>query len=435
MPGFVRLSVLCASLCLGACTAAHFTVPETPSKESLYSALFPYYAEFCAVSEMRKKPGHGVEIVGGGPGGHSVLYLNGVCRVRDAGYPTIALCSEHGSMEGRGVGLSVNAHFQNANWIATEGRDFFFNGDVRPGEALTEAAYERTQEDAKRMGILKGVVFHPEVFEDKPAQMSDIDYKYEVSIGTDYAVAFGRDRYCARVPMDRPEMGAVVDYLNALNEPYRSGRREYEWGVLTNNCAHMAHNALAAAGLWDYWPVDRFILIAAFDFPVPKNEFVNLMRLTNDMPLDDPRALYKDQVARNDVLQHERLPTVAGALAEAERAIRPNAIYETNLRLIFYDEPIFGHYQDWFDQIFREKRYTDLAANLRYFSKLYAAALASKPAVGENQAPELSSFERRYRQYARQEKARIDGWLAALSQPILAPDTILHGGTALRVGE
>src|SRR6185437_5989382 len=112
MPGFVRLSVLCASLCLGACTAAHFTVPETPSKEGLYSALFPYYAEFCAVSEIRKKPGHGVEIVGGGPGGHSVLYLNGVCRVRDAGYPTIALCSEHGSMEGRGVGLSVNAHFQ-----------------------------------------------------------------------------------------------------------------------------------------------------------------------------------------------------------------------------------------------------------------------------------------------------------------------------------
>ena len=63
--------------------------------------------------------------------------------------------------------------------------------------------------------------------------------------------------------------------------------------MLRNNCAHIAHNALAAVGLWDEWPTDRFILFAAFDFPVPKNEFVNLMRRTNDMPIDDPEALYE----------------------------------------------------------------------------------------------------------------------------------------------
>ena len=48
--------------------------------EGLYSRLFPYYAELCALSEIKKKPGFGVEIISGGPGGHAVLYLNGACR-------------------------------------------------------------------------------------------------------------------------------------------------------------------------------------------------------------------------------------------------------------------------------------------------------------------------------------------------------------------
>jgi hypothetical protein len=409
------VSVLCA-LGLAACSAARFTVLESPSDEGLYTSLFPYYAEFCALSEIKKKPGHGVEVVGGGPGGHSILYLNGVCRVADAGYPTIALCPEDGAMEGRGVGISVNSHFQNANWVATEGRQFFFHGDVAPGEGLTERDYERTQAKARRMGILDGIVFHPEVIGDKPPGMSDRDYMYEVSVATDYAVAFGRDRYCARVPMDRSEMGEIVDYLNRLNEPYRTGRREFEWDVLRNNCAHMVHNALAAVGLWDDWPTDRFVLFAAFDFPVPKNEFVNLMRRTNDMPLTDPQALYEDGTARASLLRENRLATMPGALAQAERAIRPNEIYDTDLRLIFYDEPIFGHYQQRFDQIFTERRYTDLRTNLAHFSALYDAILTDGrsgwPPSGA--PPDLDKFATDYHDYIVHQKEAVDRWLAAL---------------------
>jgi hypothetical protein len=410
--------MLCASLGLAACSAAHFTVPESSSNERLYTSLFPYYSEFCALSEIKKKPGHGVEIIGGGPGGHSVLYLNGVCRVTDAGYPRIALCSEGPSMEGRGVGLSVNSHFQNANWIATEGRDFLYHGDVAPGERLTEIGYQRTQAKAQRMGILDGVVFHPEVFDGKPAGMSDHDYMYEVSVATDYAIAFGRDRYCARVPMERAEMGAIVDYLNQLNEPYRTGRKEFEWDVLRNNCSHMVHNALASVGLWDKWPTDRFVLIAAFDFPVPKNEFVNLMRRTNDLPLADPRALYEDRMARLSLLRDGRVATMPGALAEAERAIRPNDIYDTDLRLIFYDEPIFGHYQEWFDRIFAERRYTDLRANLAYFSALYATVLATPETAASSlqhaDDGDLATFSHRYRNYVTRQKDEVDHWLSGL---------------------
>ena len=38
----------------------------------------PYYAELCALTEIRKKPGDGVPLHSG-IGGHAILYLNGVC--------------------------------------------------------------------------------------------------------------------------------------------------------------------------------------------------------------------------------------------------------------------------------------------------------------------------------------------------------------------
>jgi hypothetical protein len=415
--------VLCLAVALAACTDPRFTVAESPSDEKLYTSLFPYYAEFCALSELIKKPSHGTDIPSGGPGGHSVLYLNGVCRVADAGYPTVAMCPAGGSMAGHGVGLSVNEHFQNASWVAVDGRSFFFDGAVAPGAGLSERGYERTRAMARRMGIYDGVVFHRAAFDGKPADMSERDYIYDISVATDYALAFGRDRYCARVPLDRAQMAMIVDYLNGLNEPYRSGSKTFEWDVLRNNCTHMAHNALAAAGLWEEWETDRFILAAAFDFPVPKNEFVNLMLRTNDMPLADPAALYRDRAARAALAGGRRIPTAPGALAQAERAMSPNALFDTDLRLIFYDEPIlFGHYQEHFDRIFSRRRYTDLRENLAYFSSLYASILAAPADAGsaapQSGEPDPAAFARDYRRYLAREKATVDRWRAALRRPI-----------------
>ena len=388
---FLAIWSVCASILLGGCANSHFTVAQSLIDEQTYVAAYPWYAEFCALSEISKKPGFGAEIVPGGPGGHSILYLNGVCRQKDAAYPVVALCSSDGvPRPGEGVGLSVNEHYRNANWIATDGRDFVLRGDLAAGEPLTRASYLRTQAEAKAKGILDGVVFHSEVFDTQPAGMSRLDFMYDMSIATDYAVSFGRDRYCARVPLDRARMSAIVTYLNAVNAPYRAGEKVFNWNVLQNNCTHLAHNVLATAGVWPEWGTDRPLLISAFDFPVPKNEFVNLMRRTNDLPIGDPTALYDDKAARDSILQRSWLPTEPGGLAEAERAIQSNEVYNTDLRLIFYDEPTFGHYQKWFDHIFAEPRYTDFRANLNYFSALYASILARPPSSN------ASPFDRAY---------------------------------------
>ena len=414
---------------LSSCNST-FDLAVAPSDERLYERLYPYYAELCAVSQIRKNPGYGVD-TSGGWGGHSVFYLNGVCRDRGAGYPTIALCGDDASAAEQGVGLSVNAHFKNANWIATDGRDFFFHGDLAPQERLTRAAYDRTQKEAESKGLLDGIVFHDEVFEDMPPEMGRRDFMYEVSIATDYAVNFARDRYCARVPLTRAQMGEVVAYLNGVNEIYKNGRKEFEWNVVQNNCTHLAHNALAAAGIWNAWETDRFIVVAAFDFPVPKNEFVDLMRRTNDTDVSDPHALFEDKVARRALIDYGRLPVEPGALAEAEPVVQQNDIYDTQPHLIFYDTPVVGSYERHFRAIFSEPRYTDIRANLRFMVERYrriaansAAAAAAGAKPGGGAADDFGAFVRLYDAHIARETAAMEATLTALSQP---PVAVIHG--------
>jgi hypothetical protein len=353
---------------IGGCSnTAPIPTPPPPHDEAANTALHPYYLEFCALSEVQKKPGYGADIRGG-VGGHSTIYLNGVCRVGD-GYPEIAVCADDAASNG--VGLSVNGHFANATWIAVPGRDFFYHGDLKPGQPLTRAVYDATKAHAKRLGLYDAVRFHDVVFDDMPPGYARDSFKYEVSIATDYAITYGRDRYCARVPVSAAEMTRIVDYLNGLNRPYRDGKAEYEWSVLNDNCIHVAHNALTAIGFWPPWPTNRFILIALFDFPVPKNEFVNIMRRANDMPITDLLAVWNDRPARRALLAGEGLPTREGAIATFEPLAHQNAVYNTDLQLIFYDEPVFGSYEGWYRQILSAPQYTSLQANMTHFSMLY----------------------------------------------------------------
>jgi hypothetical protein len=398
------------------CVSARFDVPPSTNDEALYAKLYPYYAEYCAVSQVKKRPGLEPD-TSGGIGGHAVLYLNGVCRDENADYPEIQVCAAGAEGHSNGMGISINAHFRNANWIAIPGRDFFFRGALRPNEPVTLSAYRRTQERARELGILKGVEYHDYVFDDMPAGMNRREFMYEISVATDYALELARDRYCARVPMRREQMGRVVAYLNRLNAKYRDGNGDYVWDVLLDNCIHPLHNALAAAGVWKEWPTHRFILISALDFPVPKNEFVNLVRRTNELPIDDSDRLYRDEVARRTLLQDGWLPNGVGSIVNAVSAVAANEIYDPGVKLIFYDAPVLGEYESWFRRIFSEVRYTDLRANLQHFADLYSrsvsqrlstqAAAASQTAVPK--PDDLAEFrDRLYRYIERQLSSTTD---------------------------
>jgi hypothetical protein len=371
-------------LLLSACA----TLPEAPvssADDTAYVKEHPYYAELCALSEIGKKPGFGAEIVSGGPGGHSVLYLNGVCRDRAAGYPVIGLCDP-----AHGVGISSNAHFSNAAWVAVDGRDRLFGPDDAGG--LTRDEYSALRMDAQRSGIYDGVIFHDAAFSDIVPGYDHEAWKYEVSIGTDYAIGIARSRYCARTPLTEDQMGQVVDRLNRINQPYRTGEKQFEWSVLHNNCAHITHDGLAASCDWNEWPADQSFLEAGTDMPVPKNEFVDLMRRGNDLPIGDPVALYRDDAARQDLMQNNHLPSEPGTLAYYQPVLKPNEVYDTDLRLIFYDDPITGAYAPWLDSIMEDRRYTDEEANRAWFAEEYRRAKAGLKPLDELM-PELTPLE------------------------------------------
>src|SRR5260221_12673322 len=116
------LGLVAAGMLLVGCAGAPLPA-VVASDEAQYVALYPYYAEVCAVSQIQKKPGFGADIRGG-PGGHAVLYLNGVRRDTSAGYPTLKLDDGDAPGADRGVGFSGNVHYKNANWVATDGPTF-----------------------------------------------------------------------------------------------------------------------------------------------------------------------------------------------------------------------------------------------------------------------------------------------------------------------
>ncbi len=362
-----HLALLLACL-LSACAEARFdTIGQA---DAAYTEAHPLFAEYCAVSQIKKIPGFGADIRGN-IGGHAVFYLQGACKDPVVAYPVLVPC------EGDGAGLSMNEHFSNAKWVATPGDAFFFDGGLPPGTPLTAARYRAVQRRAQELGIYKGVTFHDVVFEPMPPGWTRENWKYEMSVGTDYAISLGRARHCTRIPVDRPAMNRMIDFLNAENAPYRAGKT-YVWDLFRDNCIHLAHNALAAAGLWNRWPTNRPFLISVFDFPVPRNEFVNLVQRTNDRFPSDPGAAYDDAETRRSLLMTGEFPTRPGALALSRNLHQPNALYETGLSLIFYDEPIFGHFQRDSDTIFASDRYTDPVANHAYFAAIARAKLAER---------------------------------------------------------
>ncbi|MDE2239371.1 MAG: hypothetical protein KGJ73_05505 [Rhodospirillales bacterium] len=377
--------------------------PEAPS----YEDIFPYYAELCALSELRKKPGFGVPLRSG-IGGHLLLYLNGVRVKRNQnGYPVLEICAA-GEAAKHGAAISVNSHYRNANWVAFEGREFVFHGAFPAGAPLTRDAHTETQRQAQAQGLLEGIEFHEYFFRDKPAGMSDEAFKYEISVATDYACCFGRDAYRARLPMNTAQMAAIVNYLNALNEPYRTGEKLYHWRLLNDNCVHVAHNALAAAGVWPAWPTGQFFIRAAFKFPVPKNSIIDLAARANDLELENPEALFQDQAARMALQTHGNLPTGPGGLTSIAHAAQNNEVYDTRkLRLIFYDNPFWGPYRFRFRRMFAEPRYTTLGANLRHFARRYAQA-AARHAPG-SRAP--AAFMDRYDSHIAAQQMFLDKWL------------------------
>jgi hypothetical protein len=291
--------------------------------DPVYDQLFPYYVELCATSQFRSS-----EKGRGGVTGHAIMYVKGACKDEGAPYPQLRRCRvvatdlhdpEHGA------GVSVGRWFRNVNWIAIPGYDLFYRGNLPPGERLTQARFDAALQAAIDRGVYHGVELH----EYPTTNLRTLDdFVRHHSLGTDFALQFARSLFCARLPLTEPMLDEIMAFLNDKNREYATGKADYNWSLLADNCVHTVRNALAAANIWSPLSVQNVKLRHLFNLAVPANEFVNLAELGTESDITDYRRIQRDDARRDALHEYHWLPARHGAPAEdagrarAERPVR-----------------------------------------------------------------------------------------------------------------
>jgi hypothetical protein len=372
-----------------------------------YEALFPRYVEMCALSQFRTLEGSK-----GGIPGHGVLYLKGACRDSRSDAPQLRLCDATTGPE-EGVGVTVNRWLENANWIAVPGRDFFFHGDLEPGEKLTRARFDRAVDRAIELDIFRGIeLWHPP---NEAPHASLREFIAKNSAVTDFAITFGRTVLCARVPVSEAMLGQVVDFLNDLNRQYATGNVEFHWSGYSDNCVHLVHNALAAAGIWEPKSVNAIKIRQFFNLAIPANEFLDLAERATQFPLEDFEKVWRDQAAHASLLEFDWLPGHYGALLTSMHVHADNELYDTAFRLFVLELPFHLGNTHRAEELFGDPRFVDLRKNLEWYRSRYAeiasahAGDEARALAGDRKGP----LRLRYDAYIREQR---DATAAALAR-------------------
>jgi hypothetical protein len=400
--------------------------------QRIYDTLFPYYVEVATVTQYHKrgdKPG--------GWGGHATMFVNGAERDPAAGYPRLRLVPEGGDRNAldSGIGVSVNRIFKNVNWVAIPGRDLFLHGGVATDAELDEAAYEAAISRAANAGWFAGIQVEDALTRSRPSGMPAEEFIVRHSIGTDFALTFARRVYSVRLPLRRAAIGAVLDHLNSVNDAARSSG--YTWNAYTNNCSHVIHNALAAAGVWDAKHVrgpgignlakDLASVAASVvrggisDFSFPANNFVRAYEAGNERPIDDVRVAFDDHdIART--LPEGWITTAPGALVvryPIHDGAR-NRLFEVGRDPFLFSVPALWDKREKFLKLTRDPalEITDLGANLSWLRERYAGGLGSANAAsdGDPAKPGFGKFRERFRALVKRALQETDDQLSRYEQ-------------------
>lgn len=383
--------------------------------DAAYEKLFPYYVELCTVSQVRRLNGSQ-----GNPFGHAAMYLKGACKDETAPFPQLRRCErvatdvddpEHG------VGVSVGRWFRNVNWVAVPGHQLFYNGNLKPGERLTQERFDVTVQTAIDRGVFDGVEFHPGWTRNRNATLRD--YVGDQSITTDFALRYARNVFCARVPVTETVLDEVMAFLNDKNREYATGKADYNWNLFTDNCVHTVRNALAAANAWSPISVRQLKILSLLNLAVPANEFVNLAVLGSDGPLDDYHSVYDEDPARDSLNDFKWLPTRQGALIKTLPVHEPNDIYNTDFRLFTVQSPFWMTKTNHAIELMSDKRTVELEDNLRYFLDRYESILAryrgQLDGLATVRGDPYRRFGRLYYTYIQQQRDDVKAKLAQLS--------------------
>ena len=336
-----------------------------------YEELFPFYVDLCTISQFARRDGRQ-----GNPFGHALFYIKGACKDENAPFPQLRRCrSVATSLDDpeHGAGVSVGRWFRNVNWIAIPGYQLVFPGNLQPGERLTQAHFDATVREAIAKGVYDGVELH-DGWARRGNQTLE-DFVANHSISADFAVQFARNVFCARVPVTEPILNEVISFLNDKNHEYATGKADYSWHALADNCVHTVRNALAAANVWSPLSVRETKLMHLFNLAIPANQFVNLAMLGAEGPLEDYQEIQDEGPSRDALHDFHWLPTRHGALLKTLPVHQPNDVFETRFRLFALQSPFTMGRSATAVRLLSDPRFVDLETNLRYFRDKYQAIL------------------------------------------------------------
>jgi hypothetical protein len=423
---FRSLAAFCLVLLLGGCgedggvlgrfllKTEGIIVERVP--DAAYEQLFPHYVELCSLSQWSRTDGSGR----GNPFGHALMYIKGACKDDTAPFPQLRRCDRTATAiddPEHGAGVSVGRWFRNVNWVAIPGYELFFSGNLKPGERLTQAHLDATVQRAIDVGVFRGVELHDGWQRSRDWGLTE--YVADQSVGTDFALQFSRNVFCARVPVTEPVLDEVIAFFNDKNKEYATGKADYHWNLLAHNCVHTVRNALAAANFWAPISVFQVKFWALFNLAVPANEFINLAILGADGPLAHYRKIFADGPPRDSLHDFHWLPTRHGALVKTMPVHQPNDIYTTRFRLFAVQSPFSMGKTRYALRLLSDPRYVDLHSNLLTFRDKYDAILAQHdyrldPLASVRGTP-YRRIERLHYDYIQAQRAEVDALLQQLA--------------------
>ncbi|HEX3160723.1 MAG TPA: hypothetical protein VHQ45_19540 [Gemmatimonadaceae bacterium] len=420
------LAVALAAVGALGCQARTAVAPATPATElATYHRLFPTYARFCAASEIHREGEPA-----GGVSGHGVLYVRGLVLDTGAPYPRVRLATPAEVSAGTDdVGISVGRYRTTVNWVGIPGAQLFHRGvTYPPADSVDLADVRLTVDTLLGAGVLRGVRGETKQPGEKTARPADSRELAGDMVGTDAAILFARSLECVSIPLSPTMLPAMAEFLNARNAMYAETGRPYRWHLLRNNCTHLAHNAMAATGVFAPLGVDRRGPAELFNVAIPADELAVWLAATDGGPMgeqDDVLAYYRNARWRRLLEEYDWLPHRPGVLAVALRQMptRDSAFFADTTLWFVRAAPLVHARESRVVDALRDPRATDLQANLTWYAERYRNALRlQRPAdsyaeaVGPGAKLEtFRAFHDRYYRYVARELAAVEAALASTS--------------------
>ena len=310
----------------------------------------------------------------------------------------------------------------NTRYVAIDGKDFMFHGNLKADEVLNEETFNRSVMVVAQSGSTKGIKLHPDAQAGKPEGMSEEEYIARVGADTDYALQFGRESTCVRIPMNDAQMRAEVDKINEMNEPFVSGRKVYNWTGLSDSCVDFTHNVLAAAGIRSAVSTGSSLLRQTFDFmslhfQVPSNdvlaqaEFVS--KFTN---VKSAEEIYQNDDQREAFLKFGKLPQTGGAVMErVPMHLNGNDLYLPANGAMMLDIPILKPRHHKLEKMLTDPLTADIVTSLvAYQAQLQRVKSERKP-IATDADPEFAGFAAKYNQWIDEAIHEVDEKLSIIS--------------------